>query len=329
MFAAAGAGAAQLGLGYGLGIISWVPAATGASAATGVGGATGSSAATAAAIAATADAAWSSGLAWVTWVSATSVVVGAVIGDRLLGKAHNGLFARAAWRLVMALAATLGALVVIPLVGVPASQAHIGGNYAPHLLVGIYAAAGVVIGLVVALVAMAARAVAANVFVTVAWLWTLAIIAIADGTASGRWPGYTQLGVWKFTDTGPFWRGYYIPGALLMLGGALLVGGLAAFAAAARGDGRFGVALSGAAGPLLVTAAYLLARPDLVSAPAVQVSAYHTSPYMVVAGLAGSVLVAAVGGGFGGPGKKKAAIETDGNGRMVDTEPWASGRLPA
>ena len=59
------------------------------------------------------------------------------------------------------------------------------------------------IGLVVALVALAARAVAANVFATAAWRWTLAIIAVADGAASGRGYGYAQLGVWKFPKTGP------------------------------------------------------------------------------------------------------------------------------
>ena len=290
LLAAGGAGAAQLGLGYGLGIISWEPTQSDATAT--VGGPT------AAVIAA---GSWSSGLTWATWVAAVSVVVGAVVGDRLRDSSRSGPFARTAWRLVLALAATLGSLVVIPLMGVPVSQEHIGGNYAPHLLVGIYAASGAVIGLLVAMVAMAARAVAANVFATAAWLWILAVIAIADGNASGRGHGYAQLGVWKFTDAGPIWHSYYIPGALLILGSALLVGGVAAFAAAGRGDGRFGVAISGAAGPLLVLAAYLLARPDSGGAPPEQVSAYYTAPYMVVAGLVGSVLVAAVGGGFTRP----------------------------
>jgi hypothetical protein len=334
LLAAASAGAAKLGLGYGLGIISWGPAATNATGGATT-GATGTTSTVIAAMTAVTNGAWSSGLAWTTRVSATSVVVGAVIGDRLLGNGQG--FARAVWCLVTALAAALGALIVIPLVGVPASRAHIGGNYAPHLLVGIYAAAGVVIGLLVALVAMAARAVAANVFVTAAWLWTVAIIASTDDAASGRPHGYAELGIWKFTDTGPIWHGYYIPGGLLLLGGALLVGGLAAFAAAARGDGRFGVAISGAAGPLLVTAAYLLARPDHGSAPPEQVSAFHVSPYMILAGLAGSVLVAAVGGGFGRHGKraaKKADEQAAGQPGAdadadADAEQWSTAGLPS
>ncbi len=281
---AAGAGAAQLGLGYGLGIIVWESSedvASGADARVNAAGL------------------WSSALTWVTLIAATSVVIGAVVGDRLRGDTGSGRFARFASRLVLALAAAIGAGVVIPLAGVPASRVHVDATYAPHLLAGVYVGAGVVIGLLVAIAAMAARAVAANVIATACWSWALAIIAIAHSSSSGQGRGYAQLGIWKFTDTGPMWHSYYVPGAMVMLASALLIGGTAPFAAAARGDGGFGVAISGAAGPLLVLAAYLLARPDQSGAPTEQVSAYYTAPYMVLAGLAGSVLVAAVGGSFG------------------------------
>jgi hypothetical protein len=271
---AAGTAAAQLGLGYGLGIVAWVPP-------DGDGP--------------TAGGAWTASLAWASWIAATSVVVGAVAGDRSGATVASGRLVRLASRMGVVLAATLGALIVIPLVGVPASRAQILDNYAPHLLAGIYAAIGVLVGLIVALLAVSARAVAANVITSAVWLWTLAIIALADG-ATGEGPGYGQLAVWKFTDTGPMWRSFYIPGALLMLGAALLIGGLAAFPAAGRGEGRLGLAVSGAAGPLLVTAAYILADPVAGQAPSEQLSAYSVAPFMVLAGLAGSVLVASVGG---------------------------------
>lgn len=275
--AGAGTTAAQLGLGYGLGIIAWVaPPGTDSNSAAATG-------------------AWTAGLAWANWIAATSVVVGAIVGDRLGGYVESGRLVRASWRLVMALAATLGTTVAIPLVAVPASRAQIVDNYAPHLLAGIYAAAGAVLGLVVALIALTSRAVAANVFASAVWLWTLAVIAVIDGAAAGRGLGYAQLAVWKFTDTGPLWRSFYVPGALLMLGAALLVGGLTAFPSAGRGYGRLGVAISGAAGPLLVAVAYVLAAPGQDRAPAEQVSAFHTAPVMILAGIAGSVLVAAVG----------------------------------
>jgi hypothetical protein len=81
-----------------------------------------------------------------------------------------------------------------------------------------------------------------------------------------------------------------------MLGAALLIGGLAAFPAAGRADHRIGVAASGAFGPLLVAVAYVLAAPRAGEAPAEMSSAFTIAPYTVIAGLAGSLLVAVVGG---------------------------------
>ena len=267
--AAAGTAAAQLGLGYGLGIIVWTPDQAGS-----------------------AEAAWAAGLAWTVWAAATSVVVGAVIGDRVAGDVHSGRVVRFFARLTTALAAALGGLIAIPLVAVPTQDARIVDTFAANLLAGTYAAAGVLIGLIVALPAMASRAIAANVFATAGFLWVVAIVAVTD---DGRRSDVTQLGLWKFTSQGPTWGVYYIPGALLMLGGALLLGGLAAFPAAGRGEGRFGVTISGATGPILVAVAYALAAPRAGHATAEQLSAFYTSPYMIIAGLAGSVLVGAVG----------------------------------
>jgi MFS family permease len=282
MLGAAGTAAAQLGLGYGLAIIAWVPPDGGDPATTG---------------------AWSSSLGWATFIAATSVVVGAVLADRSRGDAQTGRVLRLAWCLVLAFAASIGALLAVPLVAVPASRAAIADNYAPHLLAIVYAVLGVVLGLLIALIALASRAVAANVMTTAGWLWALAVIAVSGGVAAGRLE-YAPLGVWKFTNTGPVWHGYYVPGVLILLGGALLAGGLGAYPGAARGDGRLGVALSGAFGPLLVVASYELASPQADNARFEQVSALHIAPYMVLAGLIGSALVTAVGGIGTGPRRR-------------------------
>ncbi|HLT11982.1 MAG TPA: hypothetical protein VK028_14470, partial [Micromonosporaceae bacterium] len=199
---AAAAGAAQLGIGYGLGIVAWTPPGGDGPTATG---------------------AWTASLAWASWIAATSVVMGAVVAERG-ASVGNGRLARLAVRLTIVFAAALGALVVIPLVGVPASRANIADNYAPHLLAGIYAGIGVILGLLMAVAAVYARAVGANVIASAGFLWALAIAALASGVG---WPGYGQLGVWKFTE-GPIWQSYHIPGALLTLAAALLIGGLAA-----------------------------------------------------------------------------------------------------
>ena len=85
-----------------------------------------------------------------------------------------------------------------------------------------------------------------------------------------------------------------LPGALLMLAIALVIGALAAWPASRRGDNRVGVAVSGAAGPLLVALAYFLAAPA-VGEQDQQLSAFVIAPYAVLAGLAGSVIVSAIG----------------------------------
>ena len=230
-----------------------------------------------------------------------------MVGDRAGWAGRSGRVQRAAWCVVLSLAASIGALVAIPLVAVPASQAQVVDTFAPHLLAAIYVAIGVVVGLAVAVASLAARAIGANVLSTTAWLWILAIVAVSGGVAAGR-IDHADLGVWKFTREGPAFGPFYLPGVLILVGGALLIGGLAAYGRAVRGDGRFGVAVSGAAGPVLVTVAYVLANPAAGRAPFEAVSAARTAPIMIAAGLIGSVLVAAVGGV---PRRKRRAATTD------------------
>lgn len=274
---AAGAGAAQLGLGYGLGIVSWQP--------------TGDSATV-----------WVSSLAWVAWLAASSTVIGAICADRLASAAPvpadpdslGGQALTAAWRVVIALAAAVGSLIIVPLVAIPARTPR-PDNAAPYFTAGGYAIAGLIVGLLVAVGALAARAIAANIIASSAWLWTLAVVAVADVVrADGNTATAAQLGTWQFTEA-TWVRGMVnLPGALLMLAIALVIGALAAWPAGRRGDNRVGVAVSGAAGPLLVAIAYFLAAPALGEHDQ-HLSAFVIAPYAVLAGLAGSVIVSAIG----------------------------------
>jgi hypothetical protein len=287
---AAGAGAAQLGLGYGLGIIAWLPASAGDS-----------------------ESAWVASLAWASWIAATSVAAGAICADRLASSrgpdstvegaeaSEPGRVTTALWRLTIAVASAIGALITVALVAVPARTAVRADTFAPQLVAGGYAAIGVVIGLFVAYGALSARAVAANVIATVSWLWALAVATVIDGVIAGRGLATAQLGVWEFTNHGPWFRNLYVPGMLLSLAAALVFGILAAWPAARRGENRVGVAISGAVGPLLVAAAYFLAAPRMVGIRAEQLSAYLLAPYAVIAGLAGSVLISALGPPSGAP----------------------------
>ncbi|MEU7822628.1 hypothetical protein [Catellatospora sp. NPDC049133] len=265
---AAAAGAAQLGVGYGLGVFSWVPTVHGGD-----------------------EAAWLASLAWTVWISALSVVLGAVVADRV-GRptVQSSTAVRVLRRAALSIAAALGGLVVVALTAVPARVAERADTFAPHLIVGGYAIAGVLLGLFVSVAALIARSIAANVLATGGWLWLLAVTAVADGIAAGRDPVVAQLGSWPVTTDGPWFRSVYLPGAAIAGVAAVLIGFLAALPAARRRDAQAGVALSGAAGPALVAVAYLLAAPKLTGALPEQLSAYLVAPYAVFAGLLGSVL---------------------------------------
>lgn len=265
---AAAAGAAQLGVGYGLGVFSWVPTVHGGD-----------------------EAAWLASLAWTVWISALSVVLGAVVADRVgQPTVQSPTAVRALRRAALSIAAALGGLVVVALTAVPARVAERADTFAPHLIVGGYAIAGVLLGLFISVAALVARSIAANVLATGGWLWLLAVTAAADGIAAGRDPVVAQLGSWPVTTDGPWFRSVYLPGAAIAAVAAAVIGFLAALPAARRRDGQAGVALSGAAGPALVAVAYLLAAPRLTGALPEQLSAHLVAPYAVVTGLIGSVL---------------------------------------
>ncbi|MFU8853196.1 hypothetical protein ACNAW0_19725 [Micromonospora sp. SL1-18] len=270
---AAGTGAAQLGVGYGLGIINWTPTGT-----------------------VRVEDAWVASLAWATWISATSVVAGAVCAHWLRGgddEEPDGTLRK----LGLAVGATVGALITVLLVAVPARSARVPDMAAPQTVAAGYAAVGLLIGLLLAMWALHTRAVAANLVATTGWLWLLAVVSVVDGVLSGRGLTTAQLGIWQISaDSGLFWirDDFYWPGALLSLGSALVIGALAARRTSPELAGRVGTATSGAAGPLLVGLAYLLAVPRLGAVAAEQLSAHLIAPYAVIAGVGGSVLVAAL-----------------------------------
>lgn len=268
-------GAAQLGLGYGLNIISFAPDQTGQ----------------------LPFQVWVASLTWAAWIAATSTIIGAVVADRLRSGPGLGPGDRATtvlWRLTLAAAAALGAATTVALVAVPARVAELDEVASPQPVAAGYAALGVVAGLLLAAGALAARAVAANVLATSGWLWLLAVVAVTDGVLDGRDRPLVPLAFWVPAADGPWFRSVLLPDAGLALVAALLLGGLAAIPAARRGDHPAGVVVSGAAGPLVLAVAYLLTQPDLVGAVAVDLSRQLVAPYLVLAGLLGSLLASAI-----------------------------------
>ncbi|MFE7873791.1 hypothetical protein ACFUYE_26000 [Micromonospora humida] len=271
---AAGVGAAQLGFGYGLGIINWAPADAGAT-----------------------EPSWFASLAWATWIAAVSTVAGAVCAQRLHERSGDVDTGGTLHRVTLAVAGAVGALITILLVAVPSRAASVPETFSPQTVAAGYAGVGVLVGLVVAVWALHSRAAATNVIATVGWLWLLAVVSVVDGVLAGRGLTSAQLGIWQIAQDSPrfWWRDHlYWPGALLALGAALLIGASAARRAARTPELRLGAVVSGAAGPLLVAVAYFLAVPRLATISPAQVSAHLVAPYAVIVGAAGSVLVASL-----------------------------------
>jgi MFS family permease len=262
---AAGTGAAQLGLGYGLGVVVWPVGATAD------------------------DSVWLGSLGWATWIAASSTVFGAVVAGRLRG-GQGGL-----WRLALAVSAALGALLTVALIALPARPAERADTPTPEAVAAGYAVAGVVIGLVVAYWAVFSRPVAANLFATAGYLWTLAAAAIVVELITGR-DSATYLNSWQFAELdGPRYGTIFWPSSLITLLAALLIGMLAVWPAVRRGHFGVAAATSGAVGPLLVAAAFLVLAPRLTGALGQLQSAYLIAPYAVLAGLAGSAFAVALG----------------------------------
>jgi hypothetical protein len=263
---AAGAGAAQLGLGYGLGVIAWPVTAT------------------------EAESLWLGSLGWATWITASATVLGAVIAGRMR-PVPPGRW-RGVWRFLLAASSALGALVSVALVALPARSAVRADTLSPQVVAGGYALAGLLAGLVVAFWAVSSGPVAANLIGTALWLWALAVAGVAAELITGR-EFATYLTSWQFAESvSPIrYGGIYWPSALLTLFAAFAIGLIAAWPFARRGEAGLGTAISGAVGPLLVAFSFLLLAPQLTAAMGPLQSAYLIAPYAVLAGLGGSALI--------------------------------------
>lgn len=270
-------GAAQLGLGYGLDIIHWTHGRSDPSIGT-------------------------TNLSWAVWIAANSVILGAVIAHRLgVDPANTGQpettdrLTRWLWRPVLGLAAGLGGSITVLLVMLPARTAdlpQVSGSLAATAAG--YTAAGVVTGVVLAVAALAARPVATNLLATTGWVWLLGVAAVTTQVVGGADPTRIPLGFWETTAEGPWFRTVLLSDAALPLAAVLVTGALAAVPAARRRDHPVGVVLSGGAGPLVLTVAYLVAQPDLTSAAAMDLSRHLLLPYLVLVGVLGALVTSLV-----------------------------------
>ncbi|BFU47047.1 hypothetical protein [Krasilnikovia sp. MM14-A1004] len=289
---AALAAAGQLGLAYGLGIVQLTQV-----------------------LDVTARDQWTAQLAWVAWFAMNAAVAGAIAGARWLARSRpsaalnpaapptsadgspgsaqtaGGRWAEPATPgagtvIALALAAGLGAAVVVALTMQPARAARVAG-VDPDVVIGICAGLGAVVGVLVACAALA-RAVARWSLAAVgAVVWLVALVSVAPSLAPGRPLSTVRLGVFE-----PGWlpaRTAQHMALVTMPVLALLVGLGVGWAARRTGRSTLTIALAGLPGPALLTVAYLIAGPGTTSE---QTAPYWAAMTAAGAGVLGSVLAA-------------------------------------
>jgi hypothetical protein len=234
---------------------------------------------------------WTAQLAWVAWLAMTAAVLGAVLGGRLAPRHRYGLPASGTGIVIaVALAAGVGAALVVPLTMQPARTAQIAGVH-PVLVIGIAAALGAFAGVPAAVAALMSVVARWNLLAVCACVWAIALLSVAPSLAPDDPLPAVRLGV--------FDAGYLAPGVtqrtalFTMPAVALVAGALFGWLARRQGRGTVTIALAGLPGPALLTGAYLIAGPGSGAAH-YQVVPYWAAMTATGAGLLGSVLAAVV-----------------------------------
>ena len=236
-------------------------------------------------------AAWTTLLTWVAFSYAVAVLGGSMVGRISMRDQAASRRGGIGSGVTASLVAAAGAAATIGLAWLPARGLVPPTNDNPGLVVSLTAGAGVVVGLLLSLLALAARPVSAGLHATVAALWLIGIGSAAAGLATHEPYAAPRLGVLDAPSLVPAseWTG---PRAMIIAAAAtgLLVSGVARL----RGATRLGAALGGFGGPALVAAAYVIAGPQAqVGAPVDQ--PYLAALFATAAGLLASVLVALPG----------------------------------
>ncbi len=245
-------GAGQLGIGYGLGILRWDQEF------------------------ATSEP-WHAQLTWIAFLSGVAVVAGGYAGAWHARRIR--LSPTPAVRAALALAAGVGAAVVLPLVIRPAAASHPAEGGDPRVSVALTAAAGLLIGVIAAFAALTVPAVSGSLVTTILWVWIVALIGAASTLGGGAAWATARLGLFSA-------HGIWVPLALLLPAAliALAVAGIARFG----GSDSRAVGACGATGPALIGLAYLIAGPGAGSGT----NAYRWALVAIAVGGAVSVGVA-------------------------------------
>ena len=267
------AGASQLGLAYGLGIVRLTRV-----------------------LDVTTRDQWTAQLAWVAWFPMVAAVVGALVGLQLLRrwvpeapKPGLGL------ELALAFAAAIGAAVVVPLTMQPARTAQIEG-VDPVVVIAICAGLGALVGVFAAWAALAqpiARTSLATMGIAV---WAIALISVAPSLAPSDPLPAVRLGVFDAGFLSPAVTQRTALATMPAL--ALMIGAALGWLARRQELPTLTIALAGLPGPALLTIAYLVAGPG-AGDDRYQVVPYWAAMTATGAGVLGSVLAAVLRRGPG------------------------------
>ncbi|SCL13297.1 hypothetical protein GA0070624_0078 [Micromonospora rhizosphaerae] len=229
---------------------------------------------------------WPAQLVWVGWFAAVAAVAGAVLTERLARRI--GFPGGPGEPLAVAGAAALGATVVAPLCMQPARSAEL-PTADPVWAVGICAILGAVVGAAAALAVLLKPPLGWNIAMTGGLVWLLALVSEAPSLASTGPLPTVRLGVLE-----PSWLDAAAAQRLTMLilpATALLAGVAVGALARWRGETPVIGGAAGAAGPVLVAFAYLTAGPgDPVDR--YQLAPYYGALMAVAAGALGSTAAA-------------------------------------
>ncbi|RGC70668.1 hypothetical protein C5N14_02235 [Micromonospora sp. MW-13] len=240
---------------------------------------------------------WPAQLVWVSWFAAVAAVVGAVATERLARA--EPVVATTTGQLGVAGAAALGATVVTPLCMQPARATELTG-VDPVWAVGICAVLGAVVGAGAALAVLLRPPLGWNLAMVAGAVWLVALVSSLPAlVGTGPMPT-VRLGVFE-----PGWLGSAAAQRLAMLVlplVALLAGAASGALARWRGHPPLIGGASGAAGPVLVAFAYLAAGPGS-SVDRYQLAPYHGALIAVATGVLGSAAAALARWPLGTPGR--------------------------
>ncbi|MGW4942764.1 hypothetical protein ACWEOZ_14395 [Actinoplanes sp. NPDC004185] len=260
------AGASQLGLAYGLGIVRLTRV-----------------------LDVTTRDQWTAQLAWVAWVPMLAAVVGALTGAALLRRwSPVTPVVGPGTELALAISAAIGAGVVVPLTMQPARTAQVAGVN-PVVVIAICAGLGTLVGVFAAWAALAQTVARWSLVTMSAAVWAIALVSVAPSLAPSDPLPAIRLGVFDAGFLSPAVTQRTALATMPAL--ALVIGALLGWTARRRELPTLTIALAGLPGPALLTIAYLIAGPGGGN-DRYQVVPYWAAMTATGAGVLGSVLAA-------------------------------------